>query len=45
MLVNKNILNKLKKIPKTVDGGEIERNKETGELTGIFVDNAIDLIS
>ncbi|RIA93115.1 amidohydrolase 3 [Glomus cerebriforme] len=45
LLVNKNILNKLKKVPKTVDGGEIGRNKETNELTGIFVDNAMQLIT
>ncbi|CAG8491597.1 13015_t:CDS:10 [Funneliformis caledonium] len=43
MLVNKNILVKIEE--KTVDGGEIGKDKETGELTGIFVDNAMQLIT
>ena len=45
LVVNKNILNKLKNVPKIVDGGEIGRVRETGELNGIFVDNAMLLIS
>jgi len=45
LLVNKNILNKLENVPKIVDGGEIGRDKETGELNGIFIDNAMQLIS
>ncbi|CAG8500663.1 14519_t:CDS:2, partial [Cetraspora pellucida] len=32
------------KIPLEIDGGEIVRDKETGQLTGIFVDNAMRLI-
>jgi predicted amidohydrolase YtcJ len=43
--VNKNILDKLVKVPETVDGGEIGRDRKTGELTGIFIDNAMQLIS
>lgn len=45
LLVNKNILDKLVKVPETVDGGEIGRDRKTGELTGIFIDNAMQLIS
>ncbi|CAB4417656.1 unnamed protein product [Rhizophagus irregularis] len=44
LLVNKNILDKLVKVPETVDGGEIGRDRKTGELTGIFIDNAMQLI-
>ncbi|RIB16636.1 amidohydrolase family-domain-containing protein [Gigaspora rosea] len=32
------------KIPLEIDGGEIVKDKETGQLTGIFVDNAMKLI-
>jgi hypothetical protein len=45
LLGNKRVIDKLENIPRTVDGGEIGRDKETDELTGIFVDNAMDLVS
>ncbi|CAG8474987.1 12951_t:CDS:2 [Acaulospora colombiana] len=44
--VNERVLNILQKdrIPDKVDGGEIGREKETNRLTGIFVDNAMELV-
>ncbi|CAG8474368.1 9416_t:CDS:10 [Diversispora eburnea] len=46
MWVNEKVLNILgkDKIPENIDGGEIGRNKLTNELTGIFVDNAMELV-
>ncbi|RHZ89836.1 hypothetical protein Glove_9g298 [Diversispora epigaea] len=46
MWVNEKVLNILgkDKIPENIDGGEIGRNKLTNELTGIFVDNSMELV-
>ncbi|CAG8738967.1 18657_t:CDS:2, partial [Acaulospora morrowiae] len=44
--VNERILNILRKdkIPDKVDGGEIGKEKGTNQLTGIFIDNAMELV-
>nr|CAG8543989.1 1904_t:CDS:10 [Entrophospora candida] len=45
--VNKKTLDILQEnnnLPEEIEGGEICRDKETNELTGIFIDNAVELI-
>ncbi|TPX66304.1 hypothetical protein SpCBS45565_g04551 [Spizellomyces sp. 'palustris'] len=41
--VNAAALEKIGNVPKTVDGGEIVRDSN-GRLTGVFVDNAMDIV-
>ncbi|CAG8621133.1 6520_t:CDS:10 [Paraglomus brasilianum] len=41
---NEKVLKILSDMPECIEGGEIVRDKETNEMTGIFVDNAMDFV-
>ncbi|CAG8535294.1 6891_t:CDS:10 [Paraglomus occultum] len=42
--VNEKVMNILSDMPECIEGGEIVRDKETNEKTGIFVDNAMEFV-